>query len=74
MSFDIPEDLNKLEAIPEEDILSGRHSMANCWGDHGEEGCGEPVKYRMTIEEWPFGEGYYNTAFWCERHKPQESK
>jgi hypothetical protein len=65
-----PDDLNKLEEIPAKDIQSGY--MPQCWGDHGEEGCDEPVKYRMTIEEWPEGEGYYSTAYWCEKHKPQD--
>ena len=62
-----PEDLNKLVKIPDEDIMSGRHSMAEC---SGECGCVEPVRYRMTVEEAPFGESLYNTVYWCEKHKP----
>jgi len=36
----------------------------------GSQECRAPVKYRMTVEEWPFGAGFYNTAYYCEEHKP----
>jgi hypothetical protein len=63
-----PQDLNILVQIPDEDIQSGEYRFAECWCYGGY--CFEPVKYKMVIEEWPFDEGNYNTAFWCEKHKP----
>lgn len=44
--------------------------MAECHVGNLNDRCHDPAMYRMTIEEWPFGEGYYNTAYWCEKHKP----
>ena len=61
-----PEELNQLQEIPEGDDKT----FCNCWGDHGERGCREPVKYKMVQEEWSDGESSYTTAFWCEKHKP----
>lgn len=69
MKHTVPLDLYNLVKIPDEDIKSGRHGCAKCWGYYGEEGCSEPIKYRMTVEEWPVG--YYNTAYYCEKHKPE---
>ena len=63
-----PENLYQFVKIPDEDIQSGRHSMAECVARD----CREPVRYRMAVEEWPFGEGNYNTEYWCEKHKPEE--
>jgi hypothetical protein len=65
-----PEDLNKLIEISAAELLSGRYSMAKCAGYLGREGCSRPVRFLMTIEEWPEGEGYYNTDYFCELHKP----
>lgn len=62
---DTPTDLNVLVKITED------HDSGQCWGSHGEKGCGNPVKYKMVIEEWPLGDGYFNTAYWCETHKPR---
>lgn len=68
----IPEDLYKVVKLPEEDIQSGRHSCAECSGGTLAEPCRRPVAYRMTIEEYPFDEGNYNTEFFCHAHRPED--
>lgn len=64
-----PADLDKLVEIPEADILSGLHGNAKCACYLQGDCVGQP-KYKMVIEEYPFGEGYYNTAYFCENHRP----
>ena len=66
---EVPDNVNVLVKIPDEDVQSGRHSMAQCWGEPGAKCC-NPVAYRMAIKDWPECDGSYNTAFWCEKHKP----
>jgi hypothetical protein len=62
-----PDDLNILIKIPDEDIRSGRHDMAECCFGNLLEPCHNPVAYCMTVTDWPSG---YTTDFWCEEHKP----
>ncbi len=62
-----PEELNKLVEIPEADV-KGRHVYAHC----SRYRCRNPIKYKMVIEEGFGDELYYNTAYWCEEHKPKE--
>jgi hypothetical protein len=62
--FKCPE-LYRLDRIPDEDINSGRHSMAECAAP-GED-CRNPVRYKMVVITF---DDFLDTDYFCEAHKP----